>query len=402
MNRREFLGACGGLAASAALPRWAWAEDLPRGLKVTRIIGFDLPSKRAKFVGKNSRLGDHGDHATDRMVRLITHTGLEGLGNCRADEKALAQLLGKDPLAGFDPAGRRFTGPLASQTMPLWDLAGKVLKKPVYELLGGQGPERVPVYDGSIYFADLMPRYADRWQDRFKEEIDMGLKAGHRAFKIKIGRGAKWMPRAAGDARDVEVIQLIRRHAGPDGVLGVDANNGYDPAGAQQFLAGAGDLDLAWVEEMFPEEVQADLALKRFIAEHKWKTLVADGETQGRLDVFKPFIEAKALDVLQADMNRFGIEGILDEAAMARPQGIRVAPHNWGSRVGFFMQLHVARAVTNFFRAEQDPLVTDVLVADGYKIADGVCAVPDAPGFGLRLDEARFAAEIKPKFDLRL
>jgi L-alanine-DL-glutamate epimerase-like enolase superfamily enzyme len=283
--------------------------------------------------------------------------------------------------------------------MPLWDLLGKVLKKPVYELLGGAGPKRVPVYDGSVYFADLLPQYAERWQDRFKEEIDAGLRAGHRAFKIKIGRGAKWMERAAGDARDVEVVRLIRRHAGTEALLGVDANNGCDLAGIKRFLEQAGDVNLAWVEEPFPEQVQQCLELKRFMAGHKWKTLLADGETQNNLDVFKPFIEAKALDVLQADMNAFGIEGILREAALAKPQGILVSPHNWGSLVGFYAQLHVGRGIANFFRAENDPLASDVLIAGGYKIENGACSVSDAPGFGLAVDRAGFG-KLRVQFDI--
>ena len=89
-------------------------------------------------------------------------------------------------------------GPLGSRTMVLWDLAGKILKRPVYQLLGGTGPGKVPVYDGSIYFSDLLPQYAAKWQDRFKEEIDMAMQAGHRAFKIKIGRGKKSMERESG------------------------------------------------------------------------------------------------------------------------------------------------------------------------------------------------------------
>ena len=120
--------------------------------------------------------------------------------------------------------------------MVLWDLAGKVLKRPVYELLGGKNTGNVPVYDGSIYMSDLMRQYAASWQDRFKEEIDMGMQAGHRAFKINIGRGKKWMDRDAGDARDVQVVRMIREHAGDDVHLGVDANNGYDLAIAKRFL----------------------------------------------------------------------------------------------------------------------------------------------------------------------
>ena len=74
---------------------------------------------------------------------------------------------------------------------------------------------------------------------------------------------------------------------------------------------------------------------------------------------------------------------------MARPRGILIAPHNWGSLLGFYLQLHVGMAVPNFYRAENDPLTTDVLIAEGYRIRDGLCSVPDAPGFGhgLSLDD---------------
>ena len=75
---------------------------------------------------------------------------------------------------------------------------------------------------------------------------------------------------------------------------------------------------------------------------------------------------------------------------MARPQGILVAPHNWGSLLGFYQQLHVGFAVPNFYRAEHDPLSSDVLIAEGYQIDDGVCSVLDTPGFGLAINESRF------------
>lgn len=229
----------------------------------------------------------------------------------------------------------------------------------------------------------------------------MGLKLGHRAFKIKVGRGFKWMPRAEGDARDVEVVKLIRQHAGKDVIRGIDANNGYDLAGAKRFLDKVGGENLAFVEELFPETVEECLELKTFIKDKGWATLLADGETQGDLAVFKPFLKARAIDVYQADMNRFGFEGILTEAAWAKEAGPVVAPHNWGSLVGYYMQLHVGRAVSNFYRAEHDPLSTDVLVADGYDRKDGSSSVPAAAGFGLSIDERKFADEVKVRFDLK-
>ncbi|HEX5500725.1 MAG TPA: enolase C-terminal domain-like protein, partial [Thermomicrobiales bacterium] len=219
----------------------------------------------------------------------------------------------------------------------------------------------------------------------------MGLKLGHRGFKIKLGRGFKWMPRAEGDRRDVEVVKLIRKHAGPDVLLGVDANNGYDLAGAKRLMEQLGDEKLAFVEELFPETVDECLELKAFIRRLGWQTLVADGETQHELAAYRPFAAAGAIDVFQGDMNHFGLDGILAEAALAKPHGGRIAPHNWGSLVGFYMELHVGRAVSNFYRAEHDPLTNDVLKADGYQIKDGTARVPEAPGFGLSIDEAAFA-----------
>jgi len=397
MHRRQFLGA---VAASALFGRTLRAESFPSDLRITRIVSFDLHTRRSKLAGKNAVRGVHGSTSRDRMVRLFTNVGVEAVGRCWKDKKSLAPLLGKNPFRDFDLGSRQMPGPLGSRTMVLWDLAGKLLKKPVYELLGSGQGGKVPVYDGSIYFADLLAQYAGRWRDRFKEEIDMGLKAGHRAFKIKIGRGHKWMDRQAGDDRDIEVVQTIRKHAGDEVLLGVDANNGYDLEGAKRFLDRTGDLRLAFFEEPFPEQVEQCLELKRFIAKRGLKTMLADGEGQDNLAAYRPFVDAKAIDVLQGDMNHFGIEGILAEAAMARSEGILVAPHNWGSLLGLYQQVHVGLAVPNFYRAEHDPLTSDVLTADGYRIESGLCTVPDAPGFGLAIRESRFE-RASVNFDLR-
>ena len=399
MKRREFLQAA---VSTALLALWSWAKEIPSDLKITRIVSFDLVSERSKVAGKNSRLGVHGKQATDRMVRLFTNAGLEGIGNCRTGEKELAQLLGKNPFDFYTSSNQRITGPMGAGTMPLWDLIGKVLKKPVYELLGGAGPKKVPVYDGSIYFSDLLPEYTNKPLDRFKEEIDMGMAIGHRAFKVKIGRGAKWMPAKEGYTRDEDVLKTIRKHAGPKILIGVDANNGYDQAKTKQLMEELSDYNFAFLEEMFPEHIEIYLELKRFIRQHGWETLIADGETQSKLEAYKPFIEAQAIDVFQGDMNRFGFEGILIEADWCKPQGLQVAPHNWGSLVGYYMQLHVGRAITNFYRAEHDPLANDVLIADGYNIRNGSASVPDAPGFGLQINEEKFATKARINFDLSL
>jgi D-galactarolactone cycloisomerase len=398
MQRREFLAA---VAAGSLLARASAAAEVPSDLRVTRVVGFDLVSRRSKVAGRNAYKDVHGDTGRDALLRVYTNHGIDGIGTCRADEKRAGQLLNQNPFAAYRQAETKFDTPLGVGTMPLWDLLGKVVEKPTYELLGGKGQNPVPVYDGSIYFFDLLPQYADRWEQRLREEIDMGLAIGHRAFKLKLGRGHKWMDRAAGDARDAAIVKLVRAHGGKELIIGIDANNGYDRAGAQKLFEQIGSLDIAFAEEMFEETVEDCLAFRDFLRSQGWKTLVADGETQGDIEVFRPFMAAKAIEVYQADMNRFGFEGILTEASWAREQGLQVAPHNWGSLIGFYMQLHVGRAIDNLYRAEHDPLATDVLRAPGYKIADGTCTAPGVPGMGLEVDEERFASDVQVRFDLR-
>jgi len=280
-------------------------------------------------------------------------------------------------------------------------LAGKILGKSTHAMLGGKGPGKVPVYDGSIYFADLLPDHASKWKDRFREEIDMGLKAGHKAFKVKIGRGAKWMERKAGDQRDTEVLKVIRTHGGKDLIIGIDANNGYDLAGTKQLFEKIGGLDIAFAEEMFPETVEHCLDFKAFLRNNKLETLVADGESHKEATTFKPFVKARAIEILQGDMKRFGFEGILEESAMASEQNLLVAPHNWGSLVGYYMQVQVGRAIPNFYRAEHDPLSTPILIDEGYSRKDGLATVPDSPGCGLTINEKVFEKQAKVFYDLK-
>jgi L-alanine-DL-glutamate epimerase-like enolase superfamily enzyme len=370
------------------------------GVRITRVTGFRLVSERPKLVGKNSHLDVHGRTGSDFMWRIETSSSHVGMGVAPDSRAAAMPLLGKDPAEFYRHAARRIEAPSARGDMPLWDLVAKLQGKPAYELFGGQGPPRVPVYDGSIYFADLLPEYEGRGIARILEEIDQGLARGHRAFKIKIGRGWKWMPRADGDRRDIEVLRAIRKHVARDVHLFVDANNGYDLAGTKRLFESVGPLDLGFAEEMFPETVADDLELGRFLKDQGWSTLVADGESARAPDHFADYVKARALDIVQPDMRAFGFTLQLEMDRMLAGTGIRLAPHNWGSLVGFYMQLHLGRGIGTFFRAEHDPLATDVLVADGYRIEDGAVRVPDAPGFGLALHAPTFERKVKPAWDV--
>lgn len=412
MRRREFMAGSAAVAAGAVLSRFSRAAAVPKDVKITRVVSFELELTRPKHVGKNSYRHDHGPKSYDRVVRFYTNAGIDGFGTSWSGANECAALLGKNPLEVLDLQARKVSGPLGRYTTPIWDLVGKLVNKPVWQLL--QAPDAapaangaaaagdtVPVYDGSIYFIDLRPQHLSDWRDEFKRELDMSLQRGHRAFKIKIGRGKLWMLAEDGYKRDLEVVRHIRRHVGPDVLLGVDANDGYDFERTKRFVQDTADLDIAFIEEMFQEDVARYLELRAFMRDRGIKCLIADGENKRLPSEMKSWVDAKAVDILQGDMNLFGLEDIAAEAAMAEPAGASVAPHNWGSLFGFYLQLQVGRAIPNFYRAEEDPLTCKAIRTDGYRIAEGRCRLPEAPGLGMNIVDAALPDVACVHFDIK-
>jgi L-alanine-DL-glutamate epimerase-like enolase superfamily enzyme len=295
----------------------------------------------------------------------------------------------------FWKPGIGVVSPLGRSDHALYDLIGKALNVPTWKILGGLGPEWVPVYDGSIYFNDLLPEFQEKGVAQLLEEVETSLKAGHRAFKIKVGRGARWMDPEPGFQRDVEVVKAIRKLVGAEVRLMADANNAFDLDTAKRWLD-AVDGDLFFVEEMFPEQVEHDLALKEHIRSKGYSTLVADGESADDLDDFNDPIAREALDVLQPDIRAFGLtrQYILSRKLGIRPR-MKLAPHNWGSFLGLYMQLVLARGIPNFLIAEQDPSSSDLFDTSAYEFKDGKIRVPDLPGCGLALRGDVFEASYR-------
>jgi L-alanine-DL-glutamate epimerase-like enolase superfamily enzyme len=390
MNRRQFLEASAGAALCPILVAGDHVKSgVLKDFTITRVTGFRHVCPRPKYIGKNAYLGDHGRETADDVLRIDTDQGLEGIGVGTVSQEDARKLIGHT-LDKYWKPGVGVVSPLGRVDHALFDLVGKALKVPAWKLIGAQGPEWVPVYDGSFYFSDLMPEYKDRGVARLLDEIDASQQLGHRAFKLKVGRGHKWMEKEAGFRRDVEVVRAVRKRIGKDAKLMVDANNGFGLETTKRWLDAVGD-DLFWIEEPFPEVVAQDLELKAFMRKKGWGTRIADGESAVVVGHFDTFIEHEAIDVLQPDIRAFGLTLQWDLARkMAARPGLRLAPHNWGSFLGFYMMLVLARGIPNFLTAEQDPSASDLFDTSDFRFKEGRVRVPDTPGCGLRLHEDVF------------
>ena len=353
------------------------------GERITRIERIGVHSPRPRDIGFNSRKGAHGTVVHDLVVRVHTASEVIGVGWSRLERTEAESLVGRPLRELFRlPDGSLADGAVID--LPLWDLAAKLEGVPLYGLLGGRGSRAVELYDGSIYIDDLD---ADDAQAReiFREEVRTGHRYGYRNFKIKIGRGARWMPTAAGLERDLLVIHTVREAAGPDAKIMVDANDGGTLNSTKDTLDACADAGIFWFEEPFGEDPELNADLRRFICERGFPTLVADGES-GPPPGFFSMVEAGDIDVVQHDFRAEGLSWWKATAARIEPWGARCAPHCWGSVVERYAHAHFAASVPNFALLEAAPADTEGLLLDGWEQRDGKLLVPDTPGTGFDLE----------------
>lgn len=365
---------------------------------VVQVEWARLEGQRPRHAGCNARLGDHGITVRVPLARLTLSDGSRGLGACRATREQAAAVLGQPFDALFDSAQGATARGLPFD-FPLWDLAGVRVGLPVYALAaaiaGKPVPERlrVPCYDTSLYFDDLYLADDAAAAALLADEARAGWARGHRAFKIKVGRGARHMPVEEGTQRDIAVIRAVRAAVGPDAPILIDANNGYTLNLAKRVLAATADCGVFWLEEAFHEDRILYEDLKAWLHAQTLPVLIADGEGQASPSLLE-WAEAGVIDVVQYDIFAYGFTRWLALGRRLDAWGVRSAPHHYGGHIGNYLAGHLAGAVDRFAYVEWDEATTPGLSADGYGVEDGYVSLPPTPGFGLALDEAAFDAAL--------
>jgi D-galactarolactone cycloisomerase len=331
------------------------------------------------------------------LVRIETGDGLVGIGEAHHSksptviEKLISAnlrplLLGKDPFqieglwqllysqtASTHGLGAAGVTAISGIDIALWDLLGKALGQPLYNLLGGKCRERIRAYVGGLTLG---------WKgtEELVEEANRYSKAGFTALKLRIGRGVE---------EDVEAVRAVREGL-KDGVdLMADANTRYASAKDAIKLAGRlAEFDILWLEEPFPPD---RLALYRALARHA-RVPIAAGENHFTRFGFQPLLQLGLIDVAQPDVTKSGgITELRKIAAMADAWGISFAPHVYPSGVGMAAALHLLISAPNALIAEYDPsednpLLT-ALLRNPIRAVDGFLEPPEGPGLGVEIDE---------------
>jgi D-galactarolactone cycloisomerase len=340
------------------------------------------------------------------IVEVRTDEGLTGWGEalCQglqppqiagaAIESALKPLLiGADPLQ-VEPLWQRMymhtrdygmkgalMAAISGVDIALWDLAGKVLKQPVWQLLGGSHRERVQIYATGFYRVQGQgeaPRLAEEAKQRAAE--------GFKYLKIKLGFGV---------ADDIAVMQSVARAIEGQGLrMMIDTNHAYGVADAVRLGRALAPYDLRWYEEPVPAE---DLAGYRELRA-KLDTPVAGGENEFAAWGFRSLFDARAVDIAQPDVCAAGgFTACRHIAALALAHGVQVNPHVWGSSVGQVASLHLmcALPLANPSLFADEPVFEydcsshpfrESLIDKPLRHRDGWLALPEGPGLGIEVD----------------
>lgn len=321
------------------------------------------------------------------------------VGENPTDVERLYNLM-RDSLSGRGSQQGVGTIAISGIEIALWDVTGKLLDQPVYQLLGGKTREEVVVY-ADCHAGDAMVSSADEGQheETYQPEayaraaraaVDDGFEVIKFDLDVPSGREIDTLSRHF-DPPEIEhkqqVVEAVTDEIGHDAQVAVDLHWNFSLETAERLCHALEPYDLAWIEDPLPpENTDAMRELKRRV-----NTTILTGENRYGRHGFRDLIEDQAVDFLAPDVPKAG--GIAETkkiADMAEAYYQSLVPHNIGSPVATAATAHVGATIPNFialeYHAREVPWWEDLLVRDEDFIQDGRIQVPDAPGLGIELD----------------
>ena len=327
-------------------------------------------------VGRNSFRGEHGSGGTTTVYVVETDRGAIGWG-LPLHQGDPGPLVGRNLAELIDP-DRGVIEPAAEfLDYPLHDLAARILEVPVYAMLGSAGTPEVRCYSGGIYFDDL-----ECGIEAIRANLQQDHEAGFRDFKLKVGRGYRWMDSEAGLARDIEVTRLARELY-PDADILVDANDGFTVNTLLAYLEAVEDCRLYWLEEPFAERWEDFQFLRKRLGTAGTK--IADGEFDPDEEYILRLAQEGLLDVALMDVTGHGLTAWRRTMPRLVEASTEASPHAWGLPIKTLYAAHLAAGLGNIPIIEGVPGHTEGTDGDGYTLADGYVSLSDQPGFGIKL-----------------
>ncbi len=368
------------------------------------------PYRRPKLKITDVRTAEVRVHGHQTHVRVYTDQGLYGEGECTDAADGAASLIngrfrrfliGQDPLnvdylwerirtggifAGAQ--GGQHTTALSGVEIALWDLAGKALGLPVYQLLGGRMRDKVRIYCDSARHDPDDPKTPETFQ-WIKDQ-------GFTIVKIDCDDAnnphrwdqVNWTANNKEIDYMVERVRFVRENFPRETQLCVDGHGRFDIMTGRRLAKEFEQFELLFFEEPVPAE---NVKMMRDVREST-STPICYGENRYLRFGFVDILEQQAADIIMPDIQKVG--GLLESrkiADLAHTYYVPIAPHCVVSPIGTMGSAHVCAAVPNFVACEFHWMrhwdLWKDWVQEGNIFTNGFIEMPERPGLGVTLNE---------------
>lgn len=335
------------------------------------------------------------------FVKVETDAGIHGIGEATLEYRELTlvqaikemerNLIGRDPheieaiwhecyRETYFRGGPINMSALAGIEMALWDIKGKDLGVPVYQLLGGRVRDRVPCYANGWFSPAIEP---EEFAEKARATVDRGF------------AGLKWDPFGKSYLniskeelrKAMRCIEAVVEEVGDEVEIFVEAHGRFNVHSAVKIGQALEDYDITWFEEPVPPDNLEALAEVK----NRLRVPIAAGERiYSRWD-YQRFFHLRCADFVQPDPSHLGgIGEVKKVAAQAEANHIALCPHNPSGPVANAAALQLAACIPNFHLLET--MALDVqwradICDEDITFADGKMSISDRPGLGIELNE---------------
>lgn len=422
-SRRDFLTKTMAAGALSTIPFASYGKEFetavdrtpkmsaPSDLRITDIKCGYIRGGHSLFVKiyTNQDIVGHGEgvDATPGTYHLVKIFGERLQGKSPLNVHRLFEDLRRRGFFEGAQAGM-YVSVLTAVESALWDLAGKALGLPVYQLLGGKFRDKIRVYMDTALYQNRLPKPED-FATSAKEAVDMGFTA----VKFDLDQAKdpnkydayNWTASPAEIQRMYDQMAAARQAVGPNIDICADMHGRYDTTSGERVAKVLEPLNMMWLEEPIPAE---NVEAYKKITEST-STPICAGENHYLAYGFRPLLEAGAVDVIMPDLQKAGGLGEAQRIAnLANLYYVPFSPHMVASYLGAMASCHVCASVPNFMILEwqiyfhKNPMFKEIVTFDGPMVVDGFIPLSDKPGVGVEINEEgmrKYAVKDVPFFE---
>ena len=335
------------------------------------------------------------------LVRVYTDEGVIGNGEAglwahhgivkEAIGEMGAYYVGKDPRriehhyqvvsrsAHF--MGGALSAAMSAVDIALWDILGKTLGVPVYQLLGGKCRDKVKVFE------NIRGNSVEEVKESARERVEQGF---HSLRMTPFARGFEQQTGTQNISTAVELVGAAREAIGEGVDLGLEIHRNLRPEEAIVLAIELEPFKILYYEDpLAPESVEA----VEYIAKHI-RLPIATGERFYNIFQFKDLIDRKVVSLIRPDVSLAGgFTQVKKVAAMAEAAFVGIFPHLMGSPVNNAAFAHLGAAIPNYTHTEHNALTGPMaeIVDEQMPVENGYRILNDRPGIGVEIVEVALA-----------